>query len=118
MKKILFIPSTTSGGVYFYRAYMPMKQLTLQYPEDFDITINSSLSFTESDCEYAAGFDIVIVHNGLFSAEAQEKQSARHRTRVSRIRVKIFILFSSDMLHSGRAPADYHMIILSYRESF
>lgn len=73
MKKILFIPSTTSGGVYFYRTYMPMKQLTLQYPEDFDITINSSLSFTESDCEYAAGFDIVIVHNGLFSAEAQER---------------------------------------------
>ena len=73
MKKILFIPSTTSGGVYFYRVFMPMKQLTLQYPNDFDITINSSLTFSESDCEYAAGFDIVIVHNGLFTAEIQDK---------------------------------------------
>lgn len=73
MKKILFIPSTTSGGVYFYRVYTPMKQLIEQYREDFDVTINSSLAFTESDCEYARGFDIVIVHNGLYLADVQDR---------------------------------------------
>ena len=73
MKKILYIPSDTKGGVYYYRTYTPMKQLAEDFGELFDVTVANGMTFSPQDFEYAAGFDILIAHNGLFTAEAQDR---------------------------------------------
>lgn len=73
MVRILYIPSTMTGGVYYYRVYTPMKSLIEKHPDKFDIEINHSMIFCEADCEHAAEFDIIIVHNGLYTAEAQDR---------------------------------------------
>ena len=74
MTRVLYIPSTTTGGVYYYRVYTPMLQLIKQYPEEFDITINQGLKFDEECCEYITkNFDVVIVHNALYSTDSQDR---------------------------------------------
>ena len=70
-KRILVIPSTISGGVYYYRIYTPFKQLA-DY-DKFDITIHQGIKWGIEDIKYIEdNFDIVIVHNGLYTTEIQE----------------------------------------------
>lgn len=71
MKKILFIPSTMKGGVYYYRVYTPLKALS---SGEFDITIDNHYTFTPSEIdEIGKNYSIVWVHNGLFQGEIQDK---------------------------------------------
>lgn len=73
-KRILFIPSTMGGGVYYYRVYTPMKDLAEKYGDEFDITINNSYKFTDSEKdEIGKSFDIVWIHNCLFTSSFQEE---------------------------------------------
>lgn len=73
MKRILFIPSTMNGGVYHYRVYTPMKSLVEMYPNEFDITINNTYKFTDQEKdEIGKNFDIVIVHQALYTSEIQD----------------------------------------------
>jgi len=74
MKKILYIPSTMEGGVYYYRAYTPMKSLVELYPDEFDVTINNNYTFNDMQKdEIGKNFDLVIFHNCLFIAQYQEE---------------------------------------------
>lgn len=74
MKKILFIPSTMSGGVYYYRCYTPMKALSENYGDEFDITINNTYKYTDAEKdEIGKSFDIVWIHNCLFTSSFQEE---------------------------------------------
>lgn len=73
MKRILYIPSTMNGGVYYYRVYTPMKSLVEMYPNEFDITINNTYKFTDKEKdEIGKNFDIVIVHQALYNPEIQD----------------------------------------------
>lgn len=73
MKRILYIPSTISGGVHYYRTYTPMKSLVEMYPNEFDITINNTYKFTDQEKdEIGKNFDIVIVHQALYTSEIQD----------------------------------------------
>ena len=73
MKRILYIPSTMNGGVYYYRVYTPMKSLVEMYPNEFDITINNTYKFTDQEKdEIGKNFDIVIVHQALYNPEIQD----------------------------------------------
>lgn len=73
MKRILYIPSTMNGGVYYYRVYTPMKSLVEMYPNEFDITINNTYKFTDQEKdEIGKNFDIVIVHQALYTSEIQD----------------------------------------------
>lgn len=72
-KRILFIPSTMSGGVYYYRVYTPMKRLIEKYPDNFEITIDNHWKFTDTEKdEIGKNYDIVCIHQCLYSAEIQE----------------------------------------------
>ncbi len=74
MKKILFIPSTMSGGVYYYRVFTPMKNLIEKYPDDFEITINNTWKYTDVEKdEIGKNFDIVCFHQCLFTSSFQEE---------------------------------------------
>lgn len=74
MIKILFIPSTQSGGVWYYRVYTPMKSLVEMYPNEFDITINNTYKFTDQEKdEIGKNFDIVYFHQCLFTSSFQEE---------------------------------------------
>lgn len=74
MKRILFIPSTMSGGVYYYRCYTPMKCLVEKYPDEFDITINNTWKYTDVEKdEIGKNFDIVCFHQCLFTSSFQEE---------------------------------------------
>ena len=74
MKRILYIPSTMNGGVYYYRVYTPMKSLVEMYPTEFDITINNTYKFTDQEKdEIGKNFDIVWVHNGLYTSRFQDE---------------------------------------------
>lgn len=74
MKRILFIPSTISGGVYYYRCYTPMKCLVEKYPDEFDITINNTWKYTDIEKdEIGKNFDIVCFHQCLFTSSFQEE---------------------------------------------
>lgn len=74
MKRILFIPSTMSGGVYYYRVYTPMKALCDQYPNEFDITINNTWKYTDVEKDdIGKNFDIVCFHQCLFTSSFQEE---------------------------------------------
>ena len=74
MKRILFIPSTMQGGVYYYRVYTPMKQIIEQTDGEFDITIDNHYHFTDTEKdEIGKNFDIVIIHNGLYMPEIQDE---------------------------------------------
>ena len=74
MKKILFIPSTMSGGVYYYRVFTPMKALIENYGDEFDITINNTYKFTDAEKdEIGKNFDIVWIHNCLFTSSFQDE---------------------------------------------
>lgn len=73
-KRILFIPSIMSGGVYYYRCYTPMKALAENYGDEFDITINNTYKFTDKDKDdIGKSFDIVWIHNCLYMSEIQEE---------------------------------------------
>lgn len=72
--KILFIPSTISGGVYYYRVYTPMKALSDMFPDKYEITINNTLHFTDEEIDFIGkNYDIVVFHNCLYLADAQER---------------------------------------------
>lgn len=74
MKRILFIPSTLSGGVYYYRVYTPMKCLVDKYPNEFDITINNTWKYTDVEKdEIGKNFDIVCFHQCLFTSSFQDE---------------------------------------------
>lgn len=74
MKKILFIPSSMNGGVYYYRVYTPMKQIIEQTDNEFYITIDNHYRFTDTEKdEIGKNFDIVIIHNGLYMPEIQDE---------------------------------------------
>ncbi len=73
MKRILFIPSIMSGGVY-YRCYTPMKALAEKYGGEFDITINNTYKFTDVEKDdIGKNFDIVWIHNCLFTSSFQDE---------------------------------------------
>lgn len=73
-KRILLIPSTMSGGVYYYRVYTPMKCLVEKYPNEFDITINNTWKYTDVEKdEIGKNFDIVCFHQCLFTSSFQEE---------------------------------------------
>lgn len=72
--RILFIPSTLSGGVYYYRVYTPMKCLVEKHPDDFEITINNTWKYTDVEKdEIGKNFDIVCFHQCLFTSSFQEE---------------------------------------------
>lgn len=74
MKRILYIPSTMTGGVYYYRVYTPMKCLVDKYPGEFDITINNTWKYTDVEKdEIGKNFDIVCFHQCLFTSSFQEE---------------------------------------------
>lgn len=73
-KKILFIPSTMGGGVYYYRVFTPMKCLVEKYPDEFEITINNTWKYTDVEKdEIGKNFDIVCFHQCLFTSSFQEE---------------------------------------------
>lgn len=73
-KRILFIPSTMSGGVYYYRVFTPMKALIENYGDEFDITINNTYKYTDADKdEIGKNFDIVCFHQCLFTSSFQDE---------------------------------------------
>lgn len=74
MTKILFIPSTMGGGVYYYRVYTPMLDLSKRYADEFDITIDNHWKFTDAEKdEIGKNFDVVWIHNCLYTSEFQEE---------------------------------------------
>lgn len=74
MKRILFIPSTMNGGVWYYRVYTPMKCLVDNYSNEFDVTIDNHWKFTDEEKdEIGKNFDIVWVHNGLYTSRFQDE---------------------------------------------
>lgn len=74
MKKILFIPSTMSGGVYYYRCYTPMKALSEKYSDEFNITINNTYKYTDAEKDdIGKNFDIVCFHQCLFTSSFQDE---------------------------------------------
>lgn len=73
-KRILFIPSTLSGGVYYYRVFTPMKCLAVNHPDEFEITINNTWKYTDVEKdEIGKNFDIVCFHQCLFTSSFQEE---------------------------------------------
>ena len=73
-KRILFIPSTLSGGVYYYRVFTPMKCLVEKHPDEFEITINNTWKYTDVEKdEIGKNFDIVCFHQCLFTSSFQEE---------------------------------------------
>lgn len=73
-KRILFIPSIMSGGVYYYRCYTPMKELSEKYSDEFEITINNTYKFIDKEKdEIGKNFDIVWIHNCLFTSSFQDE---------------------------------------------
>lgn len=73
-KRILFIPSTLSGGVYYYRVYTPMKCLVEKHPDDFEITIDNHWKYTDVEKDdIGKNFDIVCFHQCLFTSSFQEE---------------------------------------------
>lgn len=73
-KRILFIPSTMSGGVYYYRCYTPMKELAEKYGNEFEITIDNHWKYTDIEKdEIGKNFDIVCFHQCLFTSSFQEE---------------------------------------------
>lgn len=74
MNRILFIPSTMTGGVYYYRVYTPMKALVDKYPNSYDIHIDNHWTFTDAEKdEIGKSFDIVWIHNCLYSPQFQDE---------------------------------------------
>ena len=72
--RILFIPSTHSGGVYFYRCYTPMLDISKRYENEFDITINGTYTFTDAQKdEIGRNYDIVWFHNCLYTSAIQDE---------------------------------------------
>lgn len=73
-KRILFIPSTMGGGVYYYRVFTPMKALIENYGDEFDITINNTYKFTDTEKDdIGKNFDIVCFHQCLFTSSFQDE---------------------------------------------
>ena len=73
-KRILFIPSTLSGGVYYYRVFTPMKCLVEKHPDEFEITIDNHWKYTDVEKdEIGKNFDIVCFHQCLFTSSFQEE---------------------------------------------
>lgn len=73
-KRILFIPSTMNGGVYYYRVYTPMKALQETYPNDFEITIDNHWKYTDAEKdEIGKNYDVVIFHQCLFTSHYQNE---------------------------------------------
>ena len=74
MTRILFIPSTQSGGVYYYRVYTPMLDLSRRYGDEYDITINGTYTFTDAQKdEIGKSYDIVWIHNCLYMSDIQDE---------------------------------------------
>ena len=72
--RVLYIPSTMSGGVYYYRVYTPMKALAENYGEDFEITIDNHWKYTDVEKdEIGNNFDIVCFHQCLFTSSFQDE---------------------------------------------
>lgn len=74
MKRILFIPSDNKSGVYYYRCYCPMKCLSENYGNEFDITIDNHWCFNDAEKdEIGKNFDIVIFHQCLYISKLQDE---------------------------------------------
>lgn len=72
--RVLYIPSTISGGVYYYRVFTPMKALIEKYPDDFEITIDNHWNYSDIEKdEIGKNFDVVWVHQGLFTSKFQNE---------------------------------------------
>lgn len=69
--RLLYVPSDTHNGVWYYRCLRPMQQMNHVCPGQWDITINQTITWTEYD--YLKQFNIIIVHNGTFSGDTQDK---------------------------------------------
>lgn len=62
--KILVVPSDTVGGVGFYRSMQPHAQIAVQYPNEFEISINPNPNWM--DFSFFDKFDIIHIHKGLY----------------------------------------------------
>lgn len=72
--RVLYIPSTMSGGVYYYRVYTPMKALAEKYDDNFEITIDSHWNYSDIEKdEIGKNFDIVCFHQCLFTSSFQDE---------------------------------------------
>lgn len=73
-RRILFIPSTVSGGVYYYRCYTPLMLLSEKLKDEFEIEINNTFKFTDQEKdEIGKNYSIVWVHNGLYITGIQDE---------------------------------------------
>ena len=74
MIRILYFPSDTKNGVWYYRAKTPMLELCRAYSE-FSVEISNKIDFGDAATlnQLPEKYDILIVHNGIFNAEAQDK---------------------------------------------
>jgi len=64
--KILFY-NRDSAGVNYYRTQTPAMQLQRDYPDKFEVEINSTIDFSDFDktIEYLASFDIIHYHKKI-----------------------------------------------------
>lgn len=73
-RRILFIPSTINGGVYYYRCYTPLMLLSEKLKDEFEIEINNTFKFTDLEKdEIGKNYSIVWVHNGLYMTDIQDE---------------------------------------------
>lgn len=68
---LLFVPSDTQFGVWYYRCLRPMQQMNHVEKGKWQITINSSIGW--DDYAYLKQFEIIIIHNGQFRGDVQDK---------------------------------------------
>jgi len=74
MKRILLIPSSMEGGVYYYRIYTPFKRLVELYEDEFDITINNNWNFNDEQKDYIGkNYDVVVFHQCLYVSKFQDE---------------------------------------------
>lgn len=70
---ILYFPSDTKNGVWYYRTKMPMFSMT-NMSNDFNVNISNHIDFGRKDVldNIVEHCDIFIFHNGIFNAEYQD----------------------------------------------
>lgn len=71
MKKLLFVPSDTKFGVWYYRCLRPMQQLNKEFPGKWKITIDQTVQW--DNIEYLKQFDLIVIHNGSYAGDVQDK---------------------------------------------
>lgn len=67
---ILYIPSDTQGGVFYYRTLTPMVQLKQMFPEKYEVFITNDI---QQAWQSLKQIQILIVHNCLYDDKMQIK---------------------------------------------